>query len=75
MEHLRSRIAKGIPSVGYQIYRLCGEIKLQELNQVQGAKRIQKEELAWEGSFENSWYKAQFNERMELTSLVEFGKA
>lgn len=63
--------AKGIPSVGYQIYRLCGEIKLQELNQVQGEKRIQKEEMAWEGSFENSWYKAQFNERMELTSLVE----
>ncbi len=30
--------------------------------------------MAWEGSFENSWYKAQFNERMELHHLLNLGK-
>lgn len=25
----------------------------------------------WDGSFENPWYRAEFNERMELSSLVE----
>lgn len=55
-----------VPSVGYRMYWPEKERK--------GAFRRQESQpylTEWEGVFENPWYRAEFNERMELTSLTE----
>lgn len=53
--------ARAIPSVGHRMYRLIkGEGGLKSTS-----GRV------WTGTFENDWYKADFNKKMELLSLVE----
>ncbi len=58
--------ARGLPSVGAQTYELVR-------NGGDGGKNVQKPADTWQGVFENAWYRAEFNERMELTALVEKG--
>lgn len=57
--------AKGLPPVGIQTFELVAE----------GRDALKEEPLpdVWDGVFENPWYRAEFNERMELTALVEKG--
>lgn len=50
-----------VPPVGYKRYYL---------EQHLGGRKAEPE-YVWSGTFENPWYRAEFNERMELTSLVE----
>ena len=71
-----SFFAKGIPPVGYKLFWLkiesdttgtatqaCSEGKLSEQRKTA--------DPGWMGSFENPWYRAEFSDRMELTSLIE----
>lgn len=51
--------ARQTPSVGYRMYQL-------ERGTIPSPCPA-----AWEGTFENPWYRAEFNERMELVSLIE----
>ena len=53
--------AEDIPPVGCGCYSL-----------IEGTGKEQEKTVgAWDGTFENEWYKADFNEKLELTSLTE----
>lgn len=53
--------AEGIPSMGYELFFLIyGELETEK-----------KSESVWNGEFENEWYLARFNDRMEVTALIE----
>lgn len=59
--------AQGLASAGYRIYRLA---------EGDGGTTVQTAKTSdagtgWTGSFENEWYRAEFNHKMELVSLVE----
>ncbi len=56
--------ARGLPSVGARVFELVRDGEADQ-------SRAQPLPDVWEGVFENLWYRAEFNERMELTSLVE----
>lgn len=52
--------AKELPGAGYQTYTV-----------VSGETQKNLKEPYWDGIFENKWYRACFNDKMELDSLVE----
>lgn len=58
--------ARGLPSAGTRTYRLERAGKA-------APKPAGAPTDTWKGVFENPWYRAEFNERMELTALVEKG--
>lgn len=65
--------AKGLPPVGARTYELVknGGDGSGRPESPDSQKNIQKPLDTWEGVFENPWYRAEFNEQMELTALVE----
>lgn len=65
--------AKGLPPVGARTYELVknGGDGSGRPESPDSQKNIQKPFDTWEGVFENPWYRAEFNEQMELTALVE----
>lgn len=54
-----------VPSAGYKIYHL------ERHPEEETGKNQKIDAVPWKGVFENPWYRAEFNERMEMTSLVE----
>ncbi len=73
-----------VPSAGYRLYHLeegeaekssaqaHAEAGLGMSVQTEGAWHGANHAAgSWNGLFENPWYRAEFNERMELTSLIE----
>lgn len=50
--------AKGLPSVGYASYELLME-------------KQEEKPYTWDGTFENAWYIVKFNDKLQITSLIE----
>lgn len=61
--------AKGIPSCGYTVYSLTGAEEDSGNQSMEGPAG--KCPGPWNGFFENEWYRAEFNDKMELVSLIE----
>lgn len=61
--------AKGIPSCGYTVYSLTGAEEDSGNQSMEGPAG--KCPGPWNGFFENEWYRAKFNDKMELVSLIE----
>ena len=65
---------RNLPSAGYRMYRLV------TADETAGAAQDESFHAGlqdnpgaplWTGMFENDWYKAEFNQKMELVSLIE----
>ena len=73
--------AKGIPSCGCAVYSLMGAEDSGRSGPAAEHSGYDAEHSGyaaecpgpWSGFFENDWYRAEFNDKMELVSLVEKG--
>ena len=73
--------AKGIPSCGCAVYSLMGAEDSGRSGPAAEHSGYAAEHSGyaaecpgpWSGFFENDWYRAEFNDKMELVSLVEKG--